>query len=241
MGIFLEWGTGVKTNAKGGADWRTARWKQWIQNNECDFTYVLKELRRRSKCVMTFPIALSMSPSSPSCVSAPRIGIVPLVPHCIECMNMVMRFFFFFFLIWSGWSIGSDPSPPLCPTSSHCQAQRKQASEHLVRGRERYYWYSLPSGENHHWAREVLGPTTHPTQGRPAKPSPASHLSLLLPTICNLRKPPCHLWSILWTNLIPWFWLISLKSQFFGVAGVKIMLSFRCPKSGKNSGRCGLW
>jgi hypothetical protein len=31
--------------------------------------------------------------------------------------------------------MGSDPSPPLCPTSSHCQAQRKQASEHLVRGR----------------------------------------------------------------------------------------------------------
>jgi hypothetical protein len=30
---------------------------------------------------MTFPIALSTSPSSPSCVSAPRIGLVPLVPH----------------------------------------------------------------------------------------------------------------------------------------------------------------
>jgi hypothetical protein len=30
---------------------------------------------------MTFPIALSTSPSSPSCVSAPRIGLVPPVPH----------------------------------------------------------------------------------------------------------------------------------------------------------------
>jgi hypothetical protein len=48
-----------------------------------DVTYVLKEPRRRSKCVilkgMTYPIALS--PSSPSCVSAPRIGLVPPVPH----------------------------------------------------------------------------------------------------------------------------------------------------------------
>jgi hypothetical protein len=32
---------------------------------------------------MTFPIALSMSPSSPSCVSAPRIGLVPPVPHSV--------------------------------------------------------------------------------------------------------------------------------------------------------------
>jgi hypothetical protein len=56
-----------------------------VKNNECDVTYVLKEPRRRSKCVIhkavTFPITLSTLPSSPSCVSAPRIGLVPPVPH----------------------------------------------------------------------------------------------------------------------------------------------------------------
>jgi hypothetical protein len=35
-----------------------------------------------------------------------------------------------------------------------------------------------------------------------------------------MRKPPCqqpcHLWSILWTNLISWFWLISSNHNFWG-------------------------
>jgi hypothetical protein len=40
-----------------------------------------------------------------------------------------------------------------------------------------------------------------------------------------MRKPPCHLWSILW----PWFWLISSNCKFLVWQGVKIMLIL-CPQ-----------
>jgi hypothetical protein len=42
----------VKTNAKGGAD---------VQLGECDVTYVLKEPRRRSKCVIHKACRIALS------------------------------------------------------------------------------------------------------------------------------------------------------------------------------------
>jgi hypothetical protein len=66
----------VKTNAKGGAD------TQLDEKHECDVTEsATTSFQMRHSQGMTFPIALSTSPSSPSCVSAPRVGLVPPVPH----------------------------------------------------------------------------------------------------------------------------------------------------------------
>jgi hypothetical protein len=42
---------------------------------------------------------------------------------------MKIHFSFFFFFIWSGWSKGSDPSPPLCPTYSHCYTMNGPQSD----------------------------------------------------------------------------------------------------------------
>jgi hypothetical protein len=87
---FAQWGTGVKTNAKGGADAQLGE-KQWmwltswkshdVVPNSQGMTQSATESANETWVGMTFPIALSTSPSSPSCVSTPRIGLVPPVPH----------------------------------------------------------------------------------------------------------------------------------------------------------------
>jgi hypothetical protein len=54
--------------------------KQWIWHHlHPERAMMLFQMRHSQG--MTFPIALSTSPSSPSCVSAPRIGLIPPVPH----------------------------------------------------------------------------------------------------------------------------------------------------------------
>jgi hypothetical protein len=40
---------------------------------------------------MTFPIPLLTSPSSPSCVSTPRIGLVPPVPHWFSFFKCIIN------------------------------------------------------------------------------------------------------------------------------------------------------
>jgi hypothetical protein len=52
-----------------------------VKNNECDVTHVLKESRRLSKSVR--------QSQGMSCVSAPRIGLVPPVPHCIMHYDII--------------------------------------------------------------------------------------------------------------------------------------------------------
>jgi hypothetical protein len=46
-------------------------------------------------CGMTFPIALSTSPSSPSYVSAPRIGLVPPVPQYMYMKSGILSVLIF--------------------------------------------------------------------------------------------------------------------------------------------------
>jgi hypothetical protein len=77
---------GMKTNAKGGADAQ-------LGEKQCMWRHLRHErattsFQMRRSQGMTFPIALSTSPSSPSCVSAPRIGLVPPVPHYYTRPNM---------------------------------------------------------------------------------------------------------------------------------------------------------
>jgi hypothetical protein len=73
----IQWGTGVKTNAKGGADAQLGE-KQWMWRHLHPERATTSFQMRHSQG-MTFPIALSTSPSSPSYVSALRIGLVPPV------------------------------------------------------------------------------------------------------------------------------------------------------------------
>jgi hypothetical protein len=61
-------GTGVKTYAKGGADAQLGE-KQWMWRH-LRSERASTSFQMRHSQGMTFPIALSTSPSSPSCVSA---------------------------------------------------------------------------------------------------------------------------------------------------------------------------
>jgi hypothetical protein len=87
---LVQWGTGVITNAKGGADKQLGE-KQWM------WCYLRPErattsFQMRHSQGMTFPIALSTS--SPSCVSVPRIGLVPSVPHYICLLRLAWQRFY---------------------------------------------------------------------------------------------------------------------------------------------------
>jgi hypothetical protein len=78
--------------------------RKWRHNFRDHFINEYGSHETRVSQGMTSPIALSTSPSSQSCVSAPRIGLVPPVPHC------GLR-------ILSKWST-SGPSPT-CLCSNH--------------------------------------------------------------------------------------------------------------------------
>jgi hypothetical protein len=77
--MTVEWGTGVKTNAKGGADAQPSEKQGMWRHLRPERATTSFQMHHSQG--MTFPIALSTSPPSPSCVSPPRIGLVPPVPH----------------------------------------------------------------------------------------------------------------------------------------------------------------
>jgi hypothetical protein len=68
----IQWGTGVKTNAKGGADAQLGE-KQWMWRHLRPERATTSFQMCHSQC-MTFPIALLTSPSSPSISATYRIS-----------------------------------------------------------------------------------------------------------------------------------------------------------------------
>jgi hypothetical protein len=103
-----QWGTGVKTNAKGGTDAQLCE-NQWMWRHLRPERATTSFQMRHSQGV-TFPIALSTSLSSPSCVSAPRIGLVPhycfqFNPVATTTAGMKLR------LSW-GWLASFENSRP---------------------------------------------------------------------------------------------------------------------------------